>query len=435
MTERKDPFEKELREALRSGGERTQPPGGNDDSAELLDRIHRGAARRRTRRRAGALIATSLLSAAVLVTFPLLTPPPSGDGTAQGPAAGDRPERRDTPDPDPPTVAVPREDLPPLSERRGGSADMMDRLPPGTAVPVEDVKVTSVSGSSGEEFWLSGYGNCGDGRSCNVLGHSPDGGEYLEYTILPGNRRHTQTTVRFSGDGQTGWATNGAAVFRTDSGGRAWTRLARPPNVSVATLEAWGDEVWAIGSRTTTRETVVLAAGGGSDQLTEVHSSAQLTPVGAVALGEQAFGLARTGADRNFARTSDGGDQWANTSIGCDPADVSATAGAAWVLCDDAATLARSPDGGRTWYPEPLDSAVSGPSRIAAIDDQTAFLAADGEGWVVENTVATPADGLGDGAYSYAGFTSEEVGYVIGYDGHLCRTEDGGLSWERVDLP
>jgi hypothetical protein len=431
MSERPDRFEEELREALRSE-DGTPPSGAERDSAELLRQIHRGVARRRVRRRIGALTATAVLAGAFLVVAPLIGPTPPADETATGPAGSAGPtESQRSPRP-----TERSERLRPMKLESGVTIGIPDRvdLPPraGDTVAVADVQVTSVSGSSAEEFWVSGTGTCGGGV-CNVLGHS-HGDEDVQFTALPGGTRHTETDVRFSGDGQTGFATNGVATFRTDDGGTKWDRLRQPTDVTVLELEAWGDELWAVGRRNA--ETVVLTDSSGTGRLEEVHSSVSFVPDQAVALGERAFGLPLAAAEPEFVHTGDGGLNWNNSVIGCKPADLSATLDAVWALCGGPTpALVKSLDQGATWErPEPLGADIDeSTAMVAAIDTDTAFVTSGNDGWVVDATVPVPAGGLGDGPYVYAGFTTEDVGYVIDVDGNLCRSVNGGRSWERVE--
>jgi|Tabmets5t2r1_1033131.scaffolds.fasta_scaffold04461_4 photosystem II stability/assembly factor-like uncharacterized protein len=428
MSERPDPFEEELREALRSGDD----VDSAGDSSDLLRRIHRGVARRRARRRVGALAATAVLAGTVIAAVPLIGPTPSSDQTATGPADQTRPsqERGSRPAADLPRRIEPMELRSGEIVRLFPSADVAHPRG-GDPVEVVDVQVTSVSGSSASEYWISGSGDCAD-RICNVLGHSA-GDDELRYTALPGGRRQTQTDVRFSGDGQTGWATNGIATFRTDDGGTEWTRLEQPAGVTVTELEAWGSEVWAVGRRET--ETVVLTEASGSGQLQEVASSARFLPDQGVALGPGSFGLPVDAAEPEFAHTGDGGAQWDRSRLGCRPTDISASADAVWALCGGPApALVRSVDRGATWEsPEPLDTDIDeATATVAAIDVDTAFVTSGGDGWVVDASYPVLAGGLGEGPYVYAGFTTENVGYVVDVDGNLCRSTDGGLTWERV---
>lgn len=442
MTDRKDPFEEELREALRSEGDRLQRASGADDGDELLARVHRGASRRRRRRRTGALAATALLSSALLVTLPLLAPPPPTDESARNPTPGAAPTRTERVQPNEPERANERRrsvaqdgsgPSRPLKARGSGAA--LRYTWQETAVEAVDVKVTSVSATGDEELWLSGYGTCDGDRLCNVLGHSSNGGGDFEFSSLPGGAQSRRTTVRFSTDGTTGWATDGRRIFRTETSGGSWSQTRTPRDVSVSTLVTWENEVWAVG-KTSSQETVILANQDGADQFVEVERSADLQPTGAVALGSRAFGVPRADSDRNFAHTSDGGSRWNGGDIGCEPADVSAKDDAAWALCGDFDGLARSFDQGKSWLPETLDATtVDASMKIAAIDRDTAFIAGSEGGWVVENRTATPVRGLGEGSYAYASFATDDVGHVIGDDGHLCRTTDGGYTWERVELP
>ena len=145
------------------------------------------------------------------------------------------------------------------------------------------------------------------------------------------------------------------------------------------------------------------------------------------------------GGQPDFAYTTDDGVQWNLSDIGCHPADLSATKDVIWAFCNDSTpTVVRSVDQGQTWdTPERLlDIPPSeDPTAIAAISPDAAFVVSGSDGWVVDSGVATRATGLGDGPYVYAGFTTESVGYVIDVDGSMCRTEDGGQTWNPVDLP
>jgi photosystem II stability/assembly factor-like uncharacterized protein len=434
----RDSFEDELRRALHAEVDNTERPRAAN-TGDLLERIHRRVARRRARRRVGAFFATAAMIAAITLVVPLVSPTPPMDQASDVPGVGSAPTHSDSPK----SVAEAWKIVRPHAPNRDAANDEPSaapprhaRLPVGVPVEADGVHVSSVSGSSSEEYWLSASATCGGG-TCNVLGHA-DASTSMSYTRLPGDPQLPAATVRFSGDGQNGWATDGRAVFRTVDGGAEWSRLQQPAAIRVESLEAWGDQVWVVGSRG--RRSVVLNERdpGELQELTTPHNLSR-EPDLAVALGEDAFGASLEGVEPDFAYTVDGGARWNRSQIGCDPVDISATAGAVWAFCDESTpTLVRSTDQGRTWEsPEPVvDLGVSAgePATIAAVSDDTAFVTAGSQGWVVESSSVTPATGLGDGPYVYAGFTTESVGYVVDQDGSLCRTVDGGLNWSPVDL-
>ncbi len=431
----RDPFEDELRRALHAEVDRSERPGAAN-TVDFLERLHRRVARRRARRRVGVFFATASMIAAITLVVPLVSPTPQFDDASDVPRVGSEPSRTDSPQ----TLSEARELRPhPPSEAADtepSSAPAARSRLPGTPVGAKDVHVDSVSGSSSAEYWLSASATCA-GSTCNVLGHA-DESTSVSYTRLPGDPRRPATTVRFSGDGQNGWATDGRAVFRTVDGGTEWSRLQQPAAIQVESLEAWGDQVWVVGSRGP-RPVVLNESDPGQLQELDTPVTLSREPKLAVALGENAFGVSLEGVEPDFAYTHDGGARWNLSQIGCDPVDISAIADAVWAFCDESTpTLVRSTDQGRTWEaPQPvveLGVSAGEPATIAAVSDDTAFVTAGSQGWVVESSIATTATGLGDGPYVYAGFTTESVGYVVDEDGSLCRTEDGGLNWSPVDL-
>ena len=442
MSERpdRDPFEDEIRQALQSEYDRAERTGG-PNSDDVLQRIHRRVDRRRKQRRAGVFFATAAMIAAITVVVPFVSPTTPIDEATDGPHVGSAPERTEsaadgrttekTPSPAPHAT---------MDKGQALSSRELSYVPPrhaGASVSAKNVLVSSVSGSSSDEFWVSASATCGR-RTCNVLGHSEQS-DAPTFTELPGNARHTQTTVRFSGDGQSGWMTNGAEIFRTDDGGADWSRLRHPESVQVEGLESWGDQVWVVGDRGS--QSVVFTEANGSGMLQKLDPADGRAPKPdlAVALGEDAFGVPLAGGQPDFAYTTDDGVQWNLSDIGCHPADLSATKDVIWAFCNDSTpTVVRSVDQGQTWEtPERLlDIPPSeDPTAIAAIGPDAAFVVSGSDGWVVDNGVATRATGLGDGPYVYAGFTTESVGYVIDVDGSMCRTDDGGQTWNPVELP
>ncbi len=436
-----DPFEDEIRRALRSEHDRANATGV-PNSDDVLQKIHRRVARRRLQRRAGVFVGTAAMIAAITVLVPFVSPTTPIDEATSGPEIGSAAQRTASDggravkaSPSPHNLAHGTAD-----EAHTMSTKELSYVWPrhaGAPVGASNVRVSSVSGSSSDEFWLSASANCGR-HLCNVLGHA-DHSDAPSYTELPGSVTRTQTTIRFSGNGQLGWMTNGTEIFRTRNGGKDWSRLHHPSSVQVEGLESWGDQAWVVGDQGS--QPVFYTVTGGSDGLEKLDPAGNRAPKPgmAVALGENAFGVPLTGGRPDFAYTTDGGGRWSVSDMGCHPADVSATKDAVWAFCDDSTpTLVRSVDQGQNWdTPEKLlDIPPSeDPTTVAAISADSAFVLSGSDGWVVDSGVPSRATGLGGGPYVYAGFTTDSVGYVIDVNGNLCRTEDGGQSWSSVDLP
>jgi hypothetical protein len=80
--------------------------------------------------------------------------------------------------------------------------------------------------------------------------------------------------------------------------------------------------------------------------------------------------------------------------------------------------------------------AISGTAAaLGARSDRQAVVAVPGKALVVSESdqpAQAKVDGLG--TPTYAGFTSDRVGYILDVDGGLFRTTDGGSTWEPVQV-
>ncbi|MGH3489012.1 MAG: WD40/YVTN/BNR-like repeat-containing protein, partial [Actinopolymorphaceae bacterium] len=121
-----------------------------------------------------------------------------------------------------------------------------------------------------------------------------------------------------------------------------------------------------------------------------------------------------------------------------DAGRLSATIDSLWLRCatGTAATVYVSTDAGASWSDVPTgEPAVpSSGSAVGARDASRAVVAARGEARSIGADGTTKARVPGLGSPSFAGFTTDQVGYILDLQGRLFRTDDGGASWSHVSI-
>ncbi|MFD2079951.1 hypothetical protein SAMN05421678_105220 [Actinopolymorpha cephalotaxi] len=447
-----DPLEGRLREALRDDAWRL--PADSD----LLARVRVNAAARRRRHRTAAVtaVAVFLLVAGMggvgyIFRQPVLTvagksasttverargtaPDPTQDDTAGVPAPTRRPSSTRAPSP----TAASRT---PSPTPPGKSAT------PDVAVGVVPAKFSPVSltAASDQNFWVLGESAAGPGRATVVV--TRDGGE--RFTALPefaapvvrATNKVTADTVhdvRFAADTKDGWA-YGGALWSTHDGGQGWQQVRTVPGL-VQQLETANGTAYALvrdGSTWT-----LWRSPRGEDTWSragvELHSPASLAVTSQVVAVTD-----RSGNDAYVLTSADGGDTFDQHPTPCkadlDAGRLSATTDSMWLTCPTgtAAEVHVSRDEGASWTAVSSGTpAISGTAAaLGARSGRQAVVAVPGKALVVsESGQPAQAKVEGLGTPTYAGFTSDRVGYILDVDGGLFRTADGGGTWQPVTV-
>lgn len=451
-----DPLEDRLRDVLRDEAWRLSP------DPDALERIHAGAAARRRRHRAAA---TSVVAALVVlvglggVSYVMrdLAPSPT---TAAGKASqattmestDQAPHRGETTQP--PTQ---RQEQAEPSPQRANRSEEPRQAPTVEAAPRDGVEPVpsgfspvSVTAASEEDFWV--LGQAAGAPDTATVAVTRDGGS--SFSALPPFKAkvvrdddrltgETVREVRFSADARNGWA-YGGALWTTHEGGHAWKPVRSVPGL-VERVEASAGTAYALvrsdGSWTLWRSPVDEDAWKKLDVVLNQPASLAVTR-DLVAVTDRVQGKAYV------VVSADAGTTFAQHATPCEPdleaGSLSASAKALWLTCPTgtAASVNVSEDAGATWSPVPSGfPAISATaSSLGARSPSRAVVAVPGRALILdkggdaEATTDGAATVKGLGTPTYAGFTSDRVGYILDVDGELFRTTDGGGSWSPVSV-
>ncbi|MEQ4204795.1 hypothetical protein [Actinopolymorpha sp. B9G3] len=445
-----DPLEHRLREGLR--GDRW----GLSPDVDVLDRVHAGAARRRKRRKAvmAAGAVTAVIAAFGGIGYVATGGGPTimvADGASSGagaPAEKSAPDATDMDSDDRGAESAPGRDGD-SDRRREERADQSPGSEPeqpnvlSEIAPVPgDFSPVSITATGPETYWLLGTT---DGDRAALAATQDGGSTFISLASPPsavarGDNEVSASTVsdvRFAGDGRTGWA-YGGALWVTRDAGRTWEQDRSVPGL-VKRLEVGGGSAYALvdnGSGWTLWRALL---GEGTWQQLGVEAQA---PEDLAVTGQL---VAVTDKD------ADGTSVWASTDDGTtfethptpchqdlDAGRLSATIGSLWLRCatGTGTTLHVSTDSGASWTDVPAGepAAPATASALGARDAGRAIVAVPGEARNIgtDDTSTTPVPGLGRPAF--AGFTTEEIGYILDLEGHLFRTDDGGARWSPVSI-
>ncbi|GAA2756702.1 sialidase family protein [Actinopolymorpha rutila] len=451
-----DPLEGRLREALRDDAWRLPA-----DTA-LLDRVRVSAAARRRRHRTAAVtaVAVFLLVAGMGGVGYIFRGPgqttvagksestttleraredaasPTHDDTAGAPASTRRPNSTRTPRPTTDAHTAPPSPTPP---GKSATPDVAAGAVPAKFSPV------SLTAANDQNFWVLGESAAGPGRATVVV--TSDGG--ARFTALPtfaapvvhATNKVTAGTVhdlRFAADAKDGWA-YGGALWSTHDGGRGWRQVRSVPGL-VEQLETANGTTYALvrdGSTWT-----LWRSPSGEDTWSRV--GVDLHTPASLAVTSKVVAVTDRSGNAAFVLTSaDDGKTFEQHPTPCN-ADLSggrlsATADSMWLTCPTgtAAQVHVSRDGGASWSAVSSGTpAISGTATaLGARSAQQAVVAVPGKALLVSGSdqpAQTKVEGLG--TPTYAGFTSDQVGYILDVDGGLFRTVDGGGTWQPVQV-
>lgn len=194
--------------------------------------------------------------------------------------------------------------------------------------------------------WRSGHPSGGGSFGVQA---STDGGrtwKTLDTILTPPVDFHAMTATRNAPAALYGWDSGGRGVFRSDDGGKSWTRAKAdglPRAVGGFAASATDGVVWASGADGVYR----------TDDHAETWSKVGDVPLFALAAGGQPEVLWGSKARANgVMRSSDGGTTWADPESGPTSQVVALAVsndGATLVAADGAAQVWQSTDGGVSW--------------------------------------------------------------------------------------
>jgi hypothetical protein len=334
------------------------------------------------------------------------------------------------------------------SAEEGAASTRAAAPEPGTPVEPTDVRVRSVTAASADEFWVLGDAAC-PGGECPVIGHTDDAaGSPLTFTTAPG-RPGSEVTMRMATNGEDGWVVSDGRLYATHDSTRSWKQVESGVG-AVEDVVASTATVWLTGRTDPSGAPAVATGPSDADTFTATLVPSALGEPTAdseavLEEGEQGrrFGFLSAGESPAFVAYEEAGPSWqAYETPGCRSArSLSGTSSALWALCvrtDDAVPMV-STDGGETWEVVEVDMDLGAKPQVAAIDPGTAFVSTGVELYVLNgdrlDRADPPSEGAGSKTYEYMGFGDDRTGFLIDSDGVLSRSDNGGASWEPVELP
>ena len=359
-----------------------------------------------------------------------------------------------------------------------GAARASNPSPPGASAPsgFQPAAASFVSPSHG---WVLGSGGGCD--SCAQLRVTSDGGD--RWAMLPAppaplgyyTQQPAAVTDMVFANSSDGFLF-GPGLLATHDGGRSWVRQLLPP---VLTMQTGGGYVYALTQQGQTGPVALWrsAVGGSHWQRLPLPAGAAGQPGAYQGMRMSAEGgtlvllqVGFTGPEVSPGQvgrlwvSEDAGTQWQARPVPCNPGDggaavVSIALGHsdAWLVdCFDNMQSSQEQDTqhhlygtvntGRTWVRLPNPTRHNAPVLLADNGTGHAFLATQGgSGDTLDGTTDGGRSwGLmlqsGGSFYGWAdlGFVSASVGFVVGPThyaaGHLYRTQDGGRTWQVVQV-
>ena len=255
-----------------------------------------------------------------------------------------------------------------------------------------------------------------DGR---ILKTNDGGASFGSATKVDGG-----TSVLFLSE-TTGFATTATTLKKTPDGGQTWSDVAPLPSgvatvrlLSPTTMIGWGKDVYAVSSDAGVTWTT--------------HSLGGLTPSSVSCRNELQCAFF---GDNKLVLTSDAAATFTTATIGNgDVFAVGYAGGARLVAIGKRGVTYLSDDDGATFRRTSSDPVAE---EIQSIDTRGAGgpVGITGNGRIarVVNEAWTLLPTLSTGALADADFVDDKIGYALGRNGNLQRTQNGGATWTTID--
>lgn len=424
-----DPLEDRVRHLLSDDSWRVDV-----DTDSTLRKVRQGAARRRVRRNIG------LAAAAVLVVAGgaggvgyLADVLPKGNGNVTV-ASGEKDKALQ-----PESGAAGTDQSGPADA--GPSPEASESTEDSYKSVMAEFRAVSLTAAGPDRFWLLGKGTTG---TADVMA-TTDGGKTftptatIEAPVAAGTnelKADSISSIRFAVDGENGWA-YGRALWATHDGGSTWSKVGslsgKVERLEIASGRAIalvkdGDKWSAWGSP--------VASDDWSELDVALTDPSDLAVVGSIVV------IADRSADEGVtAASSNGGAEFSRFASPCSPdlsgGTLSVTADSVWLSCPTgtAASVFVSHDAGRSWDPVEAEESLPNSVLVGARTSSSTILAVRGQVEILSDQGKSQTVPIKDlGQPTFAGFTNQNVGYVLDLDGKLFRTTDGGQEWSRVRL-
>ncbi len=293
--------------------------------------------------------------------------------------------------------------------------------------------------------YASGWGSRAAGLQPTIHLKTTNGGATWEYQTLPENQRtYVNMQDLYFKDELNGFCVGGSGsyegsvIVKTTDGGNNWEYLSLPFGFSIVSIKARGDRLWVVGDA----GCVGYSSDFGSTWV-------QLTKVPSAYLYSIKFpsekNIFAAGFGGVYAKSADGGYSWNGGYVVVNNktpkiSNICFVNDKVGYLSRSYNQVCKTTDGGNTWFAVIKDSssvslAFNG---LHFVDENIGYVVGKTENSMVKttdggNTWSSVVTGAGVDLYDVY-FTDANNGVIIGKNGTVKYTTDGGATWNNSTL-
>ena len=258
----------------------------------------------------------------------------------------------------------------------------------------------------------------------------------------------------------TCWVVGGGYIYKTTNGGTAWKRMAKKLRPTELALNSWlygvfvGKVGWVV-----SRNGDIIATRNGGTTWTRQRSAQQIDDVAGVwALDSSHVYIVMNATGGHYVLATTDGSHWAEASSRQiweywypDYTGICANSANNIYLSTRTGEVCVSRDGGKTWtvsnpgvgpYQE-TGGPWLGIGDISCFGNTVCAVGATGpslggavltgnDGWTWGWVGFAPSGGTSPLAVSASDWVSAKTGWTVGANGQVYRTQDGGLTWQKL---
>lgn len=258
----------------------------------------------------------------------------------------------------------------------------------------------------------------------------------------------------------TCWVVGGGYIYKTSNGGTTWTRMAKKERPTELALNSWsyGAFVGKVGWVASRNGDIIATRNGGVTWTRQRHAQAIDEVAGVWALDATHVYIAMNAVGGHYVLATTDGKHWAEVSSRQiweywypDYSGICANSARNIWLATTTGEVCVSRDGGQTWkasnpgvgpYQETgadwlaiADISCFG-NTVCAVGSTSPTLGSailtGNDGWTWGWVGFAPAGGTSPRPIGDSDWISEKTGWTVGAAGQVWRTQDGGITWQKL---